>query len=330
MVNRKTRGGREEATYRHHAAALLGRPGVTGVALGLRRYSGKLTDEVVVKVFVAHKRREGDMPSGAMLPKTLDGPEGAATGVDVEEMMPPDIPPQHVPDANSSPARARLRVPRRPAVGGASASHHTFPVGTIALGMRDRRSGMPCILSCSHVLSRLGSAYPGDVVLQPSPMDGGAQPMSTFGSVLRWTQIEFGGTARNLADAAIAACAPGQALSWVDGIGTIKGVAPLSSLELGEQVRKVGRTTGLTTGVVSAVGATMRANYRALGFGETPALFVNQILAEIECGYGDSGALLVDSENRAAGLLFGGTSDGKTWFNPFDVVCSALDIALLG
>ncbi len=51
--------------------------------------------------------------------------------------------------------------------------------------MRDRRSGMPCILSCSHVLSRLSSAYPSDVVLQPSPMDSGAQPMSTFSSVLR-------------------------------------------------------------------------------------------------------------------------------------------------
>ncbi len=80
---------------------------------------------------------------------------------------------------------------------------------------------------------------------------------------------------------------------------------------------------------MSAVGATMRANYRALSFGETPALFVNQILAEIECGYGDSSALLVDFENRAASLLFGGTSDSKTWFNPFDVVCSALNIALL-
>ena len=67
------------------------------------------------------------MPSGAMLPKTLDGPEGAATGVDVEEMMPPDIPPQHIPDADFSPARARLRVPRRPAVGGASASRSYLP-----------------------------------------------------------------------------------------------------------------------------------------------------------------------------------------------------------
>ena len=329
MLSRKTRGGREEATYRYHATALLNRPGVTGVALGLRRRSGELTDEVVVKVFVAHKRREGDMPTGAVLPKTLDGPDGAAAGLDVEEMTTPDVPPLHIPDASSASAQSRLRVARRPAVGGVSASHHAFPVGTVALGVRDRLSGASCILSCSHVLSQLGNALPGDMVLQPSPIDGGIGTPATFGNVLRWTHLQFGGTARNLADAAIAVCAPSQALSWVDGIGTIKGIAPLNSLELGERVRKVGRTTGLTTGVVSAVGATVRANYQALGFGETPTLFVNQILAEISCGYGDSGSLLVDSENRAAGLLFGGTRRGQTWFNPFDVVCSALDISLL-
>lgn len=328
MLKRKTRGGPEEATYHHHAVDLLNRPGVTGVGFGLRRRKGKLTEEVVVKVFVAQKRREGDMPSGALLPKMLEAPHGASASVDVEEMTVPDIPPQHIPDADTSAAQSRLRVARRPAVGGISASHHLFPVGTVAIGMRDSRTGAPCILSCSHVLSRLGYACPGDTVLQPSPIDGGAGPLAAFGSVLRWTPLQFGGTARNLADAAIAACAYDQAMSWVDGIGTIESVAPMASIEPGERVRKVGRTTGLTTGVVSCIG-TVRANYRPLGFGETPTLFVNQILAEITCGYGDSGSLLVDSENRAAGLLFGASRDGKTWFNPFDVVCAMLDITLL-
>ena len=57
--------------------------------------------------------------------------------------------------------------------------------------------------------------------------------------------------------------------------------------------------------------------------------FVNQIVADIECAYGDSGSLLVDEENRAVGLLFGGTRSGHTWFNPFNAVCEALDIELL-
>jgi hypothetical protein len=177
------------------------------------------------------------------------------------------------------------------------------------------------------VLSQLNAARLGDEVLQPAPADGGVLPLSIIGGVLGWTPVAFGGVERNMTDAAIATCAPGQARSWVDGIGAITAVAP--AIALGARVRKVGRATGLTSGIVTVVGASVRPNYAPLGFGQTPALFVNQIVAQIDCAYGDSGSLLVDEENRAVGLLFGGTRSGHTWFNPFDAVCAALDIALL-
>jgi hypothetical protein len=317
---------REQEAHRRHHWALLNRPGVTGVGLGLRKRAGQLTDEVVVKVFVAHKRKECDLPSGTVLPRTLPAPGGTAA-VDVEEMLPPQIPPTHPPRLDTTMAEARLRVPRRPAVGGASVAHHAFPVGSVALGMRHRQSGAHCILSCSHVLSQLGAASVGDLVLQPALADGGVLPLSVMGHVLGWTPMVFGGVDANVTDAAIATCAPGEARSWVDGIGSITSVAP--SIAPGARVRKVGRATGLTSGIVTAVGASVRANYSALGFGNTPALFVNQIVAEISCAYGDSGALLLDEHDRAAGLLFGATREGHTWFNPFDAVCEALDIALL-
>ena len=51
-----------------------------------------------------------------------------------------------------------------------------------------------------------------------------------------WTPIRFGGTERNMTDAAIARCAFGSALSWIDGIGPIKGIA--SSIQPGARVRK--------------------------------------------------------------------------------------------
>jgi hypothetical protein len=318
--------GREEAAYRHHYAALLHRPDITGIGIGLRKRNGRLINEKVVKVFVAHKRSESDLPAGAMLPRVLTAPDGAAA-VDVEEMLPPDIPPLHAPRVDTTMAEARLRVPRRPAVGGASVAHHAFPVGTVALGVRHRQTGAHCILSCNHVLSQLGAAQLGDEVLQPARFDGGVWPSSIIGRVLRWTPVAFFGLARNMTDAAIADCGPGQVRSWVDGIGAITGIAP--PIEPGARVRKVGRATGLTSGIVTTVGAAVWPNYAPLGFGETPALFVNQIVAEIECAYGDSGSLLVDDENRAVGLLFGGTRSGHTWFNPFDAVCAALDIALL-
>jgi hypothetical protein len=193
--------------------------------------------------------------------------------------------------------------------------------------MRHRPTGAACILSCSHILAQLGNAYFGDTVLQPAPADGGVIPLSAIGQLLRWTPLRLGGVERNIADAAIAACAPGQVRSWVDGIGSITNVAP--SVGLGARVRKVGRGTGLTAGIVTLVGGWFRANYSRLGFGDTPVLFVNQIMAEIPCSYGDSGSLLVDDQDRAVGLLFAATREGHTWFNRFDAVCGALDITLL-
>ena len=76
MSNGQKRHGREEAAYHHHHAALLSRPGVTGVGLGLRKRGGRLTDEVVVKVFVAHKRQKADLPASAVMPATLEAPQG--------------------------------------------------------------------------------------------------------------------------------------------------------------------------------------------------------------------------------------------------------------
>jgi hypothetical protein len=327
MPDGQTPHGREQAAYRYHHKALLHRPGVTAVGLGLRKRDGRLTDEVVVKVFVAHKRNKSALSAHAVLPHTLQAPDGEAA-VDVEEMLPPSIPPLHAPGVDTTMAEARLRVPRRPAVGGASIAHHAFPVGTVALGVRHRQSGAHCILSCSHVLSQLGAAQLGDEVLQPAPDDGGMLPLSVIARVLSWTPVVFGGVERNMTDAAIATCAPGQARSWVEGIGAITAIAPPIEL-LGKRVSKVGRATGLTSGIVTVVGATVRPNYAPLGFGQTPALFVNQIVAEIDCAYGDSGSLLVDDKGRAAGLLFGATREGHTWFNPFDAVCAALDITLL-
>jgi hypothetical protein len=78
MPEARSPKGREEAAFRHHYATLLNRPDVTGVGMGLRKRNGRLTDEKVLKVFVAHKRKGSDLPSGAVLPLTLAAPSGYA------------------------------------------------------------------------------------------------------------------------------------------------------------------------------------------------------------------------------------------------------------
>ena len=315
------------AAHLQHGQGLIARPDVTGTGVGLRRRAGALTEERVLKVYVAHKRPLGELHSGAALPSMLATASGEAA-VDVEEMPVPRIPPMHAhpPSAASALAVARLQVPRRPAVGGASLAHHRFPVGTVALGVLDLLSGAPCLLSCNHVLAQLDQALFGDLVLQPAFADGGELPGSAVGRVLRWTDVRFGGPA-NLADAAIAICAPGMAVSYVDGIGPIATISP--GVALGEMMRKVGRSSGLTQGRVIVTNGTFKANYAMLGFGNTPALFVDQIVVDLPCGYGDSGSLLVDSQNRAAGLLFAAADLHHTWFNPFHAVAAALGIGLL-
>jgi hypothetical protein len=318
---------RAAAAHRAHAPQLIARPDVTGAGVGLRRRDGALTEERVMKVYVTHKRPLNELRAGTALPRTIATEVGEAT-IDVEEMPVPKIPPMHPPARGVATglAEARLRVPRRPAVGGSSIAHHLFPVGTIALGVTDLLTGAPCVLSCNHVLALLDHALAGDPVLQPSFADGGALPISAIGQVLRWTNVRFGGPP-NRADAAIAACPPGIAVSYVDGIGPIEAIAP--AVELGETMRKVGRATGLTSGRVATVSGTFKGNYALLGFGNTPALFVDQIVVDMECGYGDSGSLLVDSQNRAAGLLFAATDRRHTWFNPFNAVAAALNIGLM-
>lgn len=315
------------AAHSEHTRSLMARQDVTGMGVGLRRRGGALTEERVLKVYVAHKRPMNDLRSETALPHTVPTAMGDAA-IDVEEMPVPRIPPMHphTPSHASRLAAARLRVARRPAVGGASLAHHTFPVGTVALGVIHLASGAPCLLSCNHVLAQLDQALYGDPVLQPAFADGGALPISAVGRVLHWSDVRFDGTA-NLVDAAIAICTPGMAVSYVDGIGPIQAISP--GVTLGETVRKVGRSSGLTEGRVVVTHGTFNANYTMLGFGNTPALFVDQIVVDLACGYGDSGSLLVDSQNRAAGLLFAAADRHHTWFNPFHAVAAALGIGLI-
>ncbi len=103
------------------------------------------------------------------------------------------------------------------------------------------------------------------------------------------------------------------------GLGPVKGTA---EARLGAVVRKSGRTTGVTQARVRTMHVSLRIMYPQ-GF----LAFEDQIV----CGYmsegGDSGALVLDEENRAIGLLFAG-SDKATILNPIEAVTAALKVSL--
>jgi hypothetical protein len=210
--------------------------------------------------------------------------------------------------------------------GGYSISHSEFPVGTVAVGVLDRIEGRHCVLSCNHVLARMNHGHIGDAVLQPSLADGGCYPMAAVGALLRYVHVTFDGSP-NLVDAAIAACWPGEVSNEVYGLGPVYESACPWTVSPGDTVTKVGRSTGVTTGTVIATDMTVNPNYARLGFEDQQALFVNQIVVDIPAAYGDSGSLLVDSRNRAIGMLFGGIK--YSWFNPFTAIEQQLQISLL-
>ena len=95
-------------------------------------------------------------------------------------------------------------------------------------------------------------------------------------------------------------------------IGAVKGFAEKATVEIGENIRKFGRTTGFTAGKIFSVYLDIWIKYDRTG---QSSFFKNQFLIEPEkpqyekfVEKGDSGSFLVDAENFATGLIFAGAN----------------------
>lgn len=130
----------------------------------------------------------------------------------------------------------------------------------------------------------------------------------------------------NTVDCALARPLDPSALNGetLDITGLISGT---KDVNIGQKVRKSGRTTGYTEGTVSLVNATVDVGYGA----NRVARFNNQfiIITPTNSPFsqgGDSGSLIVDKdENKAVGLLFAG-SNVSTIGTPIQLVFDALKV----
>ena len=124
----------------------------------------------------------------------------------------------------------------------------------------------------------------------------------------------------NLVDAALARpLAQSHADLEIPHIGEPAGIR---DLELGDVVRKTGRTTVFQEGVVEGVDADVRVSY-----GSGTASFQDQIIIG-PGGFsdgGDSGSVIVDENNFIGALLFAG-GDGITIGNRISNIVSVLGI----
>jgi hypothetical protein len=182
--------------------------------------------------------------------------------------------------------------------------------------------------------------------MQPSP----GEPASNrpVGALVNYSPLKFDGDTSepNHVDAAIARLWGVQRhRPVIPLIGAIKGYVARDDVEIGEAVRKFGRTTGYTEGRIFSVYLDIRIHYDRTG---QTAFFQNQFLIEPSLprftkfvAKGDSGSLLVDAAQHAVGLIFAGAGandsptdqpnriEGYGVANPISEVLDRLKIDLL-
>ena len=287
-------------------------------AVGIGRLTG--SDEYCIQVFISDANNELWAGSGgAALP-------GDYRGVPLVLIEMPAA--GFLSDAGASPPAAwdqyphGIREHQEVIIGGISGANTnlTGQSGTIGYfctrkSRLSRRKEIH-LLSNSHVFAdlRKAKADDNDLIMQPSP----GEPASNrpIGTLVNFYELKFDGDIKepNHIDAAIARLwGPQPHKPVIPLIGAVKGYVAKKDIEIGEAARKFGRTTGYTEGRVFSIYLDIWIRYDRTG---QSAFFQDQFLIEPTlpgftkfAAKGDSGALVVDAEQHAIGLIFAGMSE---------------------
>ena len=261
-------------------------PNVVGVGLGRKRVRGTPTGDVAIRFYVKEKLHPLLVKDGEILPDEVEG-----VPTDVEQSGEFSI-------WRPLPPIYHRKV--RPAMGGLSIGHYAITAGT--LGCLVRRGPDTCILSNNHVLANENRGVAGDPILQPGRYDGGREDKDVIARLDAFVPVQAEET--NAVDAALAL--PYDARDVTPDILNLGRIRGTRAADVDEKVMKSGRTTRVTNGVVLDVNATLRVGYATGSY-----LFTDQMVLQGDKGAfsagGDSGALIVDYQGNAVGLLFAGS-----------------------
>jgi hypothetical protein len=287
------------------------RPGFSKTihAVGVGKVEGG--DDYCIQVFVSDVNEELSAGSGA---GTLPASYRGVPLILIEMPMAGFL-------SESHPYPNGIRERQEVIVGGISGANTnlTGQSGTIGY-FCTRKSKLPRrreihLLSNSHVFADLRKTIvdDGDLIMQPSP--GEPANNRPIASLVNFSALKFDDIKQpNHVDAAIAKLwGPQQHQPMIPLIGAVKGQVETKDIEIGEAVRKFGRTTGYTEGRVFSIYLDIWIRYERTG---QSAFFQDQFLIAPALpkftkfvASGDSGSLLVDAKQHAIGLIFGGMAE---------------------
>ncbi|WP_321796829.1 DNA/RNA non-specific endonuclease [Caballeronia sp. J97] len=304
---------------RAEGEALLKRPNVTSVGIGMKQVGGKTTNVPSLQFTVEQKMSPEALDANAIqpLPESIEF-EGRRIPVDVLQRS--YVPAFKVVALEAKPARKARQDTIR---GGLSVGHIRSTAGTIGTIVRDAASGRPLILSNWHVLCGASGA-PGDEIVQPGPFDDDRVAQNVVGKLAR-SHLGIAG------DCAVATIENRQFDPKLLELDT--AVANIGKAEIGDLVVKSGRTTGVTFATVTRIEALFKMTYEGVGEKAISGFELEPSRAhpapdnEISKG-GDSGSVWMAVDPKTGkvtdtmlGLHFGGEADGSE--GEFALACYA-------
>lgn len=299
-------------------AKLLAVPGVLHVSVGLKEKTGKITDELCVRVYVKEKRARAALPAAELIPSHVNGVPTDVNVVGQFEFQEDN--------ARYRPLKGGIQISNRIIDINAEGTGRQISRGTLGCIAIDTTDNAPVILSNWHVLYG-NSGRTGDKVFQPPPTDLALVSLGDFPfrppdeidkvGVIRRKEIS------ESVDGAIAAidvsscchCCGIHYSNEINGLSVMVDgkLRPPRNTIVGDEkavsgmtVFKVGKSTGRTEGVV------VDDNHPSFSITKDGSsyTFTGQIaIQNVDhtvpfSDHGDSGSVIINLQNKIVGLLF--------------------------
>lgn len=285
----------------------LNKKNVVGIGLGYKMKNEFYTSQLCIQVYVTRKLSSNILNSQDLIPNMYKG-----VSTDVIETG--------IFKSNS------LTSKIRPIVGGyiIGNEYKLDSGGTLGCLVTDGKDLF--ILGNNHILASNNDAPIGTKIIQPSYDDGGnlkTDVVAILSKFLPKKPTETFKNPTNYADCAIAKIINKSLASpKIAFVGLPQ--EPIIA-KLNQSVKKVGAVTELTTGIIIGINITTKID--SVSTGKT-FLFKHQIATSSMSNFGDSGALLLDENNHALGLLLGGGTI-RTIYNPINYILKELNVRLV-